>query len=82
MSNEIKPMTIFVVAVMPDGTTRFRSDGRAHLGDLLLAAKDLDLRAASAFQRAEVEAAVQSRRNQIAVVPEGAIPPELLKREG
>lgn len=81
MSDSIKPMTVVVVAIMPDGNPRLRIEGRGSLGDLMLAAKTLELEAASEHGRMKMAAAVDARRRSIEVVPEGAVPPELLKKE-
>lgn len=82
MSDAIKPMTVVVVAIFPDGTTRMKVEGRATIADVMLAAKHMELESADAYSRSKMAQIVEERRKQIAVVPEGAIPAELLKREG
>lgn len=60
MSDQIKPMTLVVLAVMPDGTTRMKVEGRSSVADVMLCAKHLELEAAHAFGRMKLAQAVDA----------------------
>ena len=83
MSNEIKPMTVVVIAIMPDGSTRMKVEGRSSVADILLASKYLELEAADAFSKLKVNqaiAAARAERGGIVQAPAGAL--EVLNGKG
>ena len=73
MSNEIKPMTVVVVAVMPDGSARMKVEGRSSVADVMLAAKLLELEADHTYQRMKAAQAMESNPRVVGV-PAGVIP--------
>ena len=72
--SEIKPMTVVVLAVMPDGTTRMKVEGRSAVADVMLASKHLELEAAYQFERMKMAQAMDGGRRVVAVP---ALPPDL-----
>ena len=66
-------MTVVVIAIMPDGGTRLKVEGRSSVPDILLAAKLLELEADHVFQRMKVAQAMESNPRVVGV-PAGVIP--------